>query len=60
MLVLSRKVNESIMIGDDVEIVVLSIRGDQVRIGVAAPIEVVVDRHEVAEQKQSQKEGGDR
>lgn len=47
MLVLSRHVDESIVVGDDVVITVISIRGDQVRLGIAAPVEVRVDRSEV-------------
>ncbi|MGI8558871.1 MAG: carbon storage regulator CsrA [Solirubrobacteraceae bacterium] len=47
MLVLTRKSNQSIMIGDDIEITVLSVMGDKVRIGVQAPREVPVFRHEV-------------
>ena len=47
MLVLSRHVDESLIIGDDVEIVVVEIRGDKVRLGVQAPREVSVHRREV-------------
>ncbi len=47
MLVLTRKSNQSIMIGDDVEITVLSIMGEKVRIGIAAPRDVPVFRKEV-------------
>jgi len=47
MLVLSRKQDEAIIIGDDVKIVVVSIRGDKVRLGVEAPREVGVHREEV-------------
>ena len=47
MLVLSRKVNESIVINDDITIVVVDIRGDKVRLGVEAPKEVPVHRQEV-------------
>ena len=49
MLVLSRKKNESIVINDDITIVVVEIRGDKVRLGVEAPKEVPVHRHEVYE-----------
>ena len=49
MLVLSRKKNESIVINDDIRIVVVEIRGDKVRLGVEAPKEVPVHRHEVYE-----------
>jgi carbon storage regulator len=47
MLVLTRKTNQSIMIGDDVEISVLAVSGDKVRIGIAAPRDVPVFRKEV-------------
>jgi carbon storage regulator len=47
MLVLSRKKNESIVINDDITIVVVEIRGDKVRLGVEAPAEVPVHRREV-------------
>ena len=47
MLVLSRKKNESIVINDDITIVVVEIRGDKVRLGVQAPKEVPVHRREV-------------
>lgn len=49
MLVLSRKKNESIVINDDITIVVVEIRGDKVRLGVEAPKEVPVHRNEVYE-----------
>ena len=49
MLVLSRKKNESIIINDDITIVVVEIRGDEVRLGVEAPKEVPVHRNEVYE-----------
>ena len=50
MLVLSRKKNESIVINDDITIVVVEIRGDKVRLGVEAPKEVPVHRTEVRDQ----------
>lgn len=50
MLVLTRKLNESILIGDNVEVTVSSIRGNRVRIAISAPPEVPVIRREVAEQ----------
>jgi carbon storage regulator len=60
MLVLSRKKNESIIINDDITIVVVEIRGDKVRLGVEAPKEVPVHRNEVYEairRNQSQANG---
>ena len=47
MLVLTRKSNQSIMIGDDIEVCVLSIMGEKVRIGIQAPRDIPVFRNEV-------------
>jgi len=47
MLVLSRRRDESIMIGDDVEILIVDIRGDKVRLGITAPKSVPVHRLEI-------------
>ena len=47
MLVLARRLNESIMIGDDIEIIVIDIKGDQVKLGVKAPRKVTVHRKEI-------------
>ncbi len=58
MLVLSRKKNESIIINDDITIVVVEIRGDKVRLGVEAPKEVPVHRNEVYEAIQRNREAG--
>jgi carbon storage regulator len=58
MLVLSRKKNERVMIGDEVEIVIVEIRGDKVRLGISAPTNVAVDRAEVREA--IQRDGGKR
>ena len=49
MLVLSRQRDETIMIGDDVEITIVDIRGDKVRLGITAPSEIPVHRKEVYE-----------
>lgn len=49
MLVLSRKVNETIVIGDDIEIMVVALEGDRVRLGVKAPPGVSVHRGEIYE-----------
>ena len=49
MLVLSRKPNERIQIGDDIEIKVISVDGDQVKLGIAAPKSIDVHRYEVYE-----------
>ena len=47
MLILTRKVGESVLIGDDISITVLSVRGNQVKLGVEAPKEVSVHREEI-------------
>lgn len=47
MLVLARRLNESIMIGDEIEIVVIDIKGDQVKLGIRAPKRVTVHRKEI-------------
>lgn len=47
MLILTRKVGESVLIGDDISITVLSVRGNQVKLGVQAPKEVSVHREEI-------------
>ena len=51
MLVLSRKKNESIIIGDNVTVTIVEIRGDKIKIGIEAPVDVSVDRVEVREAK---------
>jgi carbon storage regulator len=54
MLVLTRKANESIMIGDNIEVSVLSVLGEKVRLGIQAPREVPVFRKEVYLEIQAQ------
>jgi carbon storage regulator len=54
MLVLTRKVHQSIIIGDEIEVVVLEVRGEQVRIGIRAPKNVSVHRKEIYEQIQEE------
>ena len=49
MLVLSRTVNQEIMIGDTIRVMVIEIRGDKVRLGITAPRDVAVHRHEIYE-----------
>lgn len=49
MLVLSRQRDETIMIGDEIEVTVVDIRGDKVRLGITAPKEIAVHRKEVYE-----------
>ncbi len=55
MLVLSRQKDESIMIGDDVEITIVDVRGDKVRLGITAPRNIPVHRMEVYEAIQREK-----
>lgn len=52
MLILTRKVGEKLKIGDNIEVVVLGVKGNQVRIGVTAPRDVEVHRQEVYERIQ--------
>ena len=47
MLALSRKINESIMIGNDIEITILEVKGDQVKIGIGAPKSIPIYRKEL-------------
>lgn len=54
MLILTRKPNQSIMIGDQIEIVIVEVRGDQVKIGIKAPKNISVHRSEVYKEIQEQ------
>jgi carbon storage regulator len=56
MLILTRRAGESLRIGDEVEVTVMAVNGAQVRIGIKAPINISVDREEVAERKRREKE----
>jgi carbon storage regulator len=56
MLILSRKTGEKVIIGDNVELTVLGIKGNQVRIGINAPKEVAVHREEVYLRIQNEKQ----
>ena len=60
MLILTRRVGETVMIGNDVTVTVLGVKGNQVRIGVNAPRDVAVHREEIFERikREEQDEGG--
>ena len=58
MLILTRRVGETLMVGDDVTVTVLGVKGNQVRIGVDAPKDVAVHREEIYQRIQSEKGDG--
>jgi carbon storage regulator len=58
MLILTRRVGETVMIGDDVTVTILGVKGNQVRVGINAPKNVAVHREEIYERiKREQQEG---
>jgi carbon storage regulator len=60
MLALSRRINESIIVGNDIEITILEVKGDQVKIGISAPKSVPIYRKEIYLQiQQSNKEAAE-
>ncbi|HVA54696.1 MAG TPA: carbon storage regulator CsrA [Gammaproteobacteria bacterium] len=58
MLILTRRVGETIMIGDNVTVTVLGVKGNQVRIGVNAPKDIAVHREEIYERIRREQESG--
>lgn len=60
MLVLTRRINERLRIGDDVTITIIGIKGNQVRIGIEAPKSVSVDREEIYQRKKLDRDNNQR
>lgn len=59
MLILTRNIGQTIMVGDDVTVTVLGVKGNQVRLGVNAPKDVAVHREEIFDRIQREKSGKD-
>ncbi len=55
MLILTRRIGETVMIGDDVSVTILGVKGNQIRVGISAPNDVAVHREEVYQKLQAEK-----
>ena len=55
MLILTRRIGETIRVGDDISVTVVQVNGNQVRLGIQAPRNIVVDREEIAERKKRER-----
>lgn len=58
MLILTRRIGETLMIGDEITVTVLGVKGNQVRVGVNAPRDTAVHREEIYHKVQAEKHGG--
>ncbi len=58
MLILTRRINESLIVGDDVKVTVLSVKGKQIKLGVTAPREIAVHREEIYQRIQQENARG--
>ena len=59
MLILTRRIGETLMIGDEITVTVLGVKGNQVRLGVGAPKDVAVHREEIYKKIEEEREGLD-
>ncbi len=57
MLILTRRTGEMLKIGDEIEVTVMAVNGNQVRIGIKAPKHIIVDREEISERRRREREG---